>query len=81
MKKTRFFYMALAAAVIFAAPLELFATGSADKGGGGADLSKRVEVVMYVVSNPPPKQAELDANLNKLLLEKLNCTLKINWIT
>jgi putative aldouronate transport system substrate-binding protein len=40
-----------------------------------------VELVLYVISNEPPKQAEVNENLNKLLLEKLNCTLKINWIT
>ena len=44
------------------------------------DTSKEVEVVMYVVSDRPAGQDVVDENLNKILKEKLNCTLKINWI-
>lgn len=52
---------------------------------GGAELadldtSQEVELVMYVVSDRPAGQDVVDENLNKLLKEKLNCTLKINWI-
>lgn len=47
---------------------------------GTADTSKEVELVMYVVSDRPAGQDVVDENLNKLLKEKLNCTLKINWI-
>jgi putative aldouronate transport system substrate-binding protein len=47
---------------------------------GGLDTSKRVEISLYVVSDEPAKQQEIYDNLNKLLIEKLNCTLKINWI-
>ena len=35
---------------------------------------------MYVVSNEPAKQQELTDNMNKIFKEKLNCTLKINYI-
>ena len=52
--------------------------GAAD--AGTADTSKEVELVMYVVSDRPAGQDVVDENLNKLLKEKLNCTLKINWI-
>lgn len=52
--------------------------GTAD--AGTADTSKEVELVMYVVSDRPAGQDVVDENLNKLLKEKLNCTLKINWI-
>ncbi|SCP94849.1 ABC transporter substrate-binding protein [Anaerobium acetethylicum] len=51
------------------------------EGGAGAlDTSEEVELVMYVVSDRPAGQDAVDENLNKLLKEKLNCTLKINWI-
>lgn len=54
--------------------------GSASSGSGEVDTSKEVELVMYVVSDRPAGQDVVDENLNKLLKEKLNCTLKINWI-
>ena len=44
------------------------------------DTSEEVEIVMYVVSDRPAGQDVVDENLNKILKEKLNCTLKINWI-
>ena len=47
---------------------------------GDLDTSKEVEIVMYVVSDRPAKQDEIDENFNKLFKEKLNCTLKVNWI-
>ena len=47
---------------------------------GTIDTSKEVELVMYFVSDRPAGQDIVDENLNKLLKEKLNCTLKINWI-
>lgn len=47
---------------------------------GEVDTSKEVELVMYVISDRPAGQDAVDENLNALLKEKLNCTLKINWI-
>lgn len=44
------------------------------------DTSEEVELVMYVISDRPAGQDVFDENLNKLLKEKLNCTLKINWL-
>ena len=44
------------------------------------DTSEEVEIIMYVVSDRPAGQDVVDENLSKLLKEKLNCTLKINWI-
>ncbi len=46
------------------------------KRGSDLDTSKEVELVMYVVSDRPAKQDDIDANFNKLFKEKLNCTLK-----
>lgn len=55
--------------------------GDASTGDAGAlDTSKEVELVLYVVSDRPAKQDEIDANFNKLFKEKLNCTIKVNWI-
>lgn len=44
------------------------------------DTSKEVELVLYVVSDRPAKQDEIEENFNGIFKEKLNCTLKINWI-
>ncbi len=44
------------------------------------DTSKEVELVLYVVSNEPTGQATINENFNKLLKERINTTLKINWI-
>lgn len=45
------------------------------------DTSKEVELVMYQLGDKTAKQDTLDENLNKILKEKLNCTLKINEIS
>lgn len=44
------------------------------------DTSKEVELVMYIVSDRPAGQDVVDENFNAMLKEKLNCTLKINWL-
>ena len=44
------------------------------------DTSEEVELVMYVIGNEPAKQQEVTDNMNQLFKEKLNCTLKINYI-
>ena len=44
------------------------------------DTSEEVELIMYVVSDRPAAQDVVDQALNELLKEKLNCTLKLNWI-
>jgi putative aldouronate transport system substrate-binding protein len=44
------------------------------------DTSKRVELVLYVFGTEPPRQQEVDDHLNKILLEKLNCTLDVRFI-
>ncbi|GHV71521.1 putative ABC transporter substrate binding lipoprotein [Spirochaetia bacterium] len=55
--------------------------GSQGSSAGGSDTSKRVELVMWFIGDEPPKQAELMENLNKILIEKINATLKINWLS
>lgn len=47
---------------------------------GTVNTSDEVELVMYVISDRPAGQDVMDENLNAILKEKLNCTLKINWI-
>ncbi len=55
--------------------------GSASGGETSADDgSKEVNLVMYVVSDRPAGQDTVDENLNKLLKEKMNTTITINWI-
>lgn len=57
--------------------------GKTDGGSGdaGIDTSKEVELVMYFISDRPAGQDIVDENMNKLFKEKLNCTLKVNWIS
>ena len=57
-------------------------SGSSSEAGasGEVDTSKEVELVMYVISDRPAGQDIVDENINAILKEKLNCTLKINWI-
>lgn len=55
-------------------------TATTDAAQGVLDTSEEVELVMYVVSDRPAGQDVFDENLNKILKEKLNCTLKTNWI-
>ncbi|SHK23924.1 extracellular solute-binding protein [Anaerocolumna jejuensis DSM 15929] len=50
------------------------------KSDGKLDTSEEVELVMYIIGDRPAGQDAVDENLNKILKEKLNCTLKINWI-
>jgi putative aldouronate transport system substrate-binding protein len=84
MKKPTTLKRAAVSLLLMAAALNVWAGGKKDSGGPGAlkdlDTSKRVELVMYFIGDRPAKQDEIDANLNRLLLEKLNCTLKINWL-
>jgi putative aldouronate transport system substrate-binding protein len=67
--------------VILAGCSKKEAAGSGVASDGAPDTSKQVEISLYVISDRPAKQDEMDANLNKLLIEKMNTTLKINWIT
>lgn len=55
-------------------------TGEEASGGTALDTSKEVELSMYFISDRPAKQDEVEENFNKIFKEKLNCTLKTNWI-
>lgn len=57
-------------------------TETASTGGetAGLDTSEQVELVLYVLGDEPAGQQEINDNFNKMALEKLNCTLKINWL-
>lgn len=45
------------------------------------DTSEQVEVVMYCLGTEPAGQQQIWDKLNEILLEKLNCTLKVNYIS
>lgn len=47
---------------------------------GSLNTDQEVELVMYVISDRPSGQDVVDEKVNEILKEKLNCTLKINWI-
>jgi ABC-type sugar transport system, periplasmic component len=47
---------------------------------GDLDTSKEVALTLYVISDRPAKQDEIDANYNALLKEKLNATVDLKWI-
>lgn len=55
------------------------AAGTAD--GPALDTSKQVEIIMYYLGTEPAGQQVIWDRLNELLLEKLNCTLKVNFIS
>jgi putative aldouronate transport system substrate-binding protein len=86
MKKNRFLFGMTAALAL----LVMVAFTACGGGGGGSsgsgkalpdlDTSKRVELIMYVFGTEPPRHQEVEDNLNKLLIEKLNCTLDIRMI-
>ncbi len=91
MKKNKIVSLILAAAVAAGAlagcagPSGGAPASSGDAGGQAAageklDTSKEVELVMYEIGDRPTGQDVADENLNKILKEKLNCTLKISWI-
>ena len=78
---------ASASSAVSAASAASTETASASESGDSGeaslpdlDTSKEVELVMYVVSDRPAGQDIVDENMNKIFREKLNCTLKINWI-
>lgn len=57
------------------------ATGdTAEASAGNLDTSKEVNLVMYVIGDRPAGQDVNDENFNKILKEKLNSTLTLNWI-
>lgn len=45
------------------------------------DTSKQVEIVMYYLGTEPAGQQVIWDELNEILLERLNCTLKVNFIS
>ena len=45
------------------------------------DLSKQVEIVMYYLGTEPAGQQVIWDQLNEILLDRLNCTLKVNFIS
>ena len=54
---------------------------SASAGNGGTlDTSQEVNLVMYVIGDRPAGQDVADENFNKIIKDKLNCTLTVNWI-
>jgi putative aldouronate transport system substrate-binding protein len=78
MKRTWIFGMA---ALMLLPSLGIFAGGKrAQTSTGALDTSKRVDLSLYIIGVEPPRQAELYENFNKIALEKVNATLRVNWI-
>ncbi len=53
---------------------------SSESGAAALDTSEEVELVLYVVSDEPAGQDTITDNFNTIAKEKLNATLKINYI-
>lgn len=51
-----------------------------EEGAPALDTSKEVEIVMYFISDRPGGYDAIEENWNELFKEKLNCTLKTNWL-
>ncbi|MDR1904904.1 MAG: ABC transporter substrate-binding protein [Treponema sp.] len=78
MKRTWIFGMVI---LVFLQSLSVFARGKqAQADTGVLDTSSRVELSMYIIGVEPPRQMELYENFNKIALEKVNATLKVNWL-
>lgn len=45
------------------------------------DTSKQVEIIMYALGTEPAGQQLIWDKLNEMLLDELNCTLKVNYIS
>lgn len=56
------------------------ADGETAEGETALDTSKEVELVMYFISDRPGGYDAIEENWNKLFKEKLNCTLKTEWL-
>lgn len=54
---------------------------AAESGLEDLDTSEYEELVLYVIGDKPNRQNEIDENFNSLAKEKLNCSLKINWLS
>jgi putative aldouronate transport system substrate-binding protein len=88
MKKKQFLYGLAAVLLLSAMGLTFIACSNARPSGGTSgsaalpdlDTSRRVELILYVFGTEPPRQQEVNDNLNKILLEKLNCTLDVRFI-
>lgn len=56
------------------------ASGGTKAAEGKLDTSKEVDLVMYVIGDRPAGQDIVDQNFNKIIKDKLNCTVTVNWI-
>lgn len=56
-------------------------SGTSGAKTGELDTSKEVELSIYVIGDRPAKQDEVEENYNKLFKEKLNCTVKTNYLS
>jgi len=66
--------------IVFITLILICVTLSCEK-GSSSDLSRRIEVVMWILGDEPPLDKEVMDNLNKILAEKLNTTLKVRYLS
>lgn len=48
---------------------------------GGIDISRKVEIVLFMLGDAPKDLPLIQAEINKLALEDLNCTVSFNYTT
>lgn len=63
-----------------AAPADDSSAPAETEAAPALDTSEQVEIVMYYLGTEPAGQQVIWDKLNEMLLEKLNCTLKVNFI-
>ncbi len=59
------------------APVSSETAGTSD----GLNTSEEVELTLYLIGDRPAKQDEVEENYNRLFKEKLNCTVKTNYLS
>ncbi len=55
-------------------------TSCSKNGKKSADSEEPTNLIMYIIGDRPAGQDTIDANFNKILKERINCTLTVNWI-
>lgn len=68
------------AAVMTLAAVSALGMTAAAEDAAEVDLSERVDLVMYLLGDEPPRYEEMLEDFNEMALEELNCTLEVKFL-